>query len=532
MTLRLRYTVRTDVGLIRDGNEDCAYAGPHLLAIADGMGGHAAGEVASGVAIATLAPLDADTTGTDMLKSLADAIARANESLRRITLSEPSTEGMGTTLTAMLWSDDQIALCHIGDSRAYLMRDGELRQITHDHTLVQSLVDEGRLTPEAAANHPKRSLVLRALQSSVPANPDLTMLTARAGDRYLLCSDGLSDVVTSDTIGKTLADLPDLDEAVAQLIDLAIRAGGPDNITCVLAEVIDAGAAGADPTEDPIIVGALLTDDDAGTAQRSDSPAARASLLSRGLLPAAGSGRDAEDTSPDLAGLPLTVPDPSGTVSGAGTRDDAAVAEDDADAEDEGPGRRRWPIVTSALIVLFAVIGGAGYLGWHITQNEYFVGTQGGKVAIFRGVNETVAGIHLSSVTLATNIPLGQIPTAEAGQIQATIAAENMAEARQIVARIRQDYRCGLVETDIQRWAASKPKPSPTPTRSAAKSRRTAARPGGAKGTARAVTSTRSAAKSAPAKHVTLKASAPAQPPYPPKPVLPAYCASSLGGAG
>ncbi len=528
MTLGLRYTVRTDVGLIRDGNEDCAYAGPHLLAIADGMGGHAAGEVASGVAIATLAPLDADTTGTDMLKSLADAIARANESLRRITLSEPSTEGMGTTLTAMLWSDDQIALCHIGDSRAYLLRDGELRQITHDHTLVQSLVDEGRLTPEAAANHPKRSLVLRALQSSVPANPDLTMLTARAGDRYLLCSDGLSDVVTNDTIGKTLADLPDLDEAVARLIDLAIRAGGPDNITCVLAEVIDVGTAAAAPTEEAIIVGALLTDDDTGTAQRSDSPAARASLLSRGLLPVIGSGRDAEDTSPDLAGLPLTMPDSSGGNS-LGTPDNDAAAEDESD-EDAGPGRRRWPIVTSALIVLFAVIGGAGYLGWHITQNEYFVGTAGGKVVIFRGVNETVAGIHLSSVALATNIPLTEIPTAEAGQIQATIAAENLPEARQIVARIRQDYRCGLVEADIQRWAASKPKP--TPTRSAAKSKHTSSRSGTTKSTTRAAAATRSAAKQAPAKNVTLKASAPAQPPYPPEPVLPAYCTSSLGGAG
>ncbi|MHB1876166.1 MAG: hypothetical protein ACYCPF_15060, partial [Streptosporangiaceae bacterium] len=330
---------------------------------------------------------------------------------------------------------------------------------------------------------------------------------------------------------RTLADLPDLDEAVAQLIDLAIRAGGPDNITCVLADVIDAGQAGAAPSEDAIIVGALLADEDAGTAERSDSPAARAHLLSRGLLPVAGAGRDAEDTSPDLAGLPLTIPDPPGG-SGPGMSDSAADGAEDESGEADGPGRRRWPIVTSALIVLIAVIGGAGYLGWHITQNEYFVGTEGGKVVVFRGVNETVAGIHLSSVALATDIPLAEIPTAEAGQIQSTIAAANLSEARQIVARIRQDYRCGLVEADIQRWVASKPKPSPTPARSAAKSKHASSRSGSAKGTAHAAGTTRSAAKQAPAKNVTLKASAPAQPPYPPEPVLPPYCASSLGGAG
>ena len=147
MTLALRYTVQSDVGLLREGNEDAAYAGPHLLAIADGMGGHAAGEVASAVAISTLAPLDADTTGIDMLQVLADAIADANAELHQITLDDPATEGMGTTLTALLWSGEEFALCHIGDSRAYLLRDGEFHRITHDHTLVQSLVDEGRLTP-------------------------------------------------------------------------------------------------------------------------------------------------------------------------------------------------------------------------------------------------------------------------------------------------------------------------------------------------------------------------------------------------
>src|SRR5215472_16516067 len=288
MTLALRYTVRSDVGLLRDGNEDSAYAGPHLLAIADGMGGHAAGEVASAVAIATLAPLDGDTSGTDMLGALAEAVADANSELHQIALADPATEGMGTTLTALLWSGDEFALCHIGDSRGYLLRDGEFHQITHDHTLVQSLVDEGRLTPEAAASHPQRSLVMRALQSSIPAEPDLALMKANVGDRYLLCSDGLSDVVSDETVQKTLVDLDDLDEAVSQLIDLAIRSGGPDNITCVLADVIDTDA-GEEPTTDVVVLGAITGgSDEPGQQARADSPPARAHLLVTGRTAAAG----------------------------------------------------------------------------------------------------------------------------------------------------------------------------------------------------------------------------------------------------
>src|SRR5215469_4277126 len=281
MTLALRYTVQSDVGLLREGNEDSAYAGPHLLAIADGMGGHAAGEVASAVAIAALAPLDADTTGMDMLQALADAIAEAGAELRQIAHDDPSTEGMGTTLTALLWSGDEAALCHIGDSRAYLLRDDAYERITHDHTLVQSLVDEGRLTPEAAASHPQRSLVMRALQSSVPAEPDLAMLKANVGDRYLLCSDGLTDVVSDETLQMTLQQLTDLDAAVEQLVDLAIRSGGPDNITCVLADVIDTDT-GETPSDQVVIVGALATDAPEGSEPtRSDNPAARAHLLAQ-----------------------------------------------------------------------------------------------------------------------------------------------------------------------------------------------------------------------------------------------------------
>ncbi len=164
MTLALRYAVRSDVGLLREGNEDSAYAGPRLLAIADGMGGHAAGEVASAVAISALAGLDHPIPDGDLLDPLAAAVAAANTTLHEMSVADPAVEGMGTTLTAMLWQDAYVALCHIGDSRAYLLRDGDFYQITRDHTLVQSLVDDGRLTPEAAATHPQRSLLMRALR--------------------------------------------------------------------------------------------------------------------------------------------------------------------------------------------------------------------------------------------------------------------------------------------------------------------------------------------------------------------------------
>src|SRR5215470_2068819 len=327
MSIALRYVVRSDVGLLRDGNEDSAYAGPHLLAIADGMGGHAAGEVASAVAIATLAPLDGDTTGIDMLQALADAIEKANAELRNISIADPATEGMGTTLTALLWSGDEIALCHIGDSRGYLLRDGEFHQITHDHTLVQSLVDEGRLTAEAAASHPQRSLVMRALQSSIPAEPDLAILKANVGDRYLLCSDGLTDVVSDETVHKTLMQLADLDEAVSQLVDLAIRSGGPDNITCILADVIDTDADQT-PSTEVVVVGALTGGADQPVQPvRSDSPAARAHLLTTGI--------NAATLGTEVAAAASTD---SVTTSDTAVANDAGTPPEDDDASsDTGP---------------------------------------------------------------------------------------------------------------------------------------------------------------------------------------------------
>ena len=258
LALALRYAVRSDVGLLREGNEDSAYAGPHLLAVADGMGGHAAGEVASAATITTIAPLDAEEPGPDLVGALAGAVATASLRLQELIISDPAIEGMGTTLTALLWVKGYAALCHIGDSRAYLLRDGQFVQITHDHTLVQSLVDEGQITEDNVATHPYRSLLLRALDGRTISKPDLTPLETYPGDRYLLCSDGLSGVVSEQTLHQTLASVRDLDKVTLRLVGLAIKGGGPDNITCIVADVIDAHGIRVPPRLQPVFAGAAV----------------------------------------------------------------------------------------------------------------------------------------------------------------------------------------------------------------------------------------------------------------------------------
>jgi serine/threonine protein phosphatase PrpC len=238
-SLIVRYAVRSDIGLKRQDNEDAAYAGARLLAVADGMGGHAAGERASAAVIEALRPLDTEVPEGELLNALDHAVRRAKASLRDMAEEDPALTGMGTTLTALLWSGSQLGLVHIGDSRAYLVRDGEVFQITNDHTLVQSLLDDGKITADEVASHPQRQLLLRALSThdGEKDEPDLKLLQARPGDRYLLCSDGLHITVPADTVADVLLTMADPDQAATQLIKLAIDAGGPDNITCIVADV-------------------------------------------------------------------------------------------------------------------------------------------------------------------------------------------------------------------------------------------------------------------------------------------------------
>jgi protein phosphatase len=238
MSLHLRAVTRTDLGLRRETNEDEAYASPRLIAVADGVGGLPAGEMASAAAIATMSSLDSGQAPEgDVLTALRGVVDAASGRIAEMVAEDPALTGMGTTLTAMWLVDDRIAMVHIGDSRGYLFRVGELTQLTRDDSYVQMLVDTGAITPEQARVHPQRSLVSQVLQAR-PAQPTYTVLRPDAGDRLLLCSDGLSDVVTDEQIGQVLRDHLELDDCTAELVKLALGAGGPDNVTVVLAEVV------------------------------------------------------------------------------------------------------------------------------------------------------------------------------------------------------------------------------------------------------------------------------------------------------
>jgi serine/threonine protein phosphatase PrpC len=238
MTLCLRPAAVTDRGLVRSSNQDCLHAGPHLLAVADGMGGMAAGDVASRLTIGTVAPLDTDIADDRQVDVLRKAIEVANARIAERVAADPALQGMGTTLTALLFSATQAVLAHVGDCRAYLLRGDGLTQLTRDDTYVQLLVDQGVITAEQAAHHPRRAVVTQALQGE-PVTPAYTALTPEKGDRWLLCSDGLSTVVPFGAVDEAVRTIADPHACARHLLDLALRGGGPDNVTVVVADVTD-----------------------------------------------------------------------------------------------------------------------------------------------------------------------------------------------------------------------------------------------------------------------------------------------------
>ena len=300
MTVTLRYAARSDVGLVRSNNQDSAYAGPNLLVVADGMGGHAGGDVASALTIAALVALDRPDHSSDQsMSELERSIDRARQDLVDATTADPDLAGMGTTVTALLKSGNTLAMAHLGDSRAYLLRDGTLAQVTVDHTFVQHLVDTGRITPDEAETHPQRNVVMRVLGDfDLDLTPDLSIREAVPGDRWMLCSDGLSGFVPDSEIAEVLISVSAPQDAVEQLVSMSMRAGSTDNITVVVADVLDeAAAATTAATVTPEIVGSVAL---AGVTAAGDPASPTA-------LPGPGARIDGDTSPPVHAVVPASL---------------------------------------------------------------------------------------------------------------------------------------------------------------------------------------------------------------------------------
>jgi PPM family protein phosphatase len=394
MTLRLRYAAVSDVGMVRQGNEDSAYAGPNLLVLADGMGGHAGGEVASASAVASMRDLQPPDGGGDPTETLRGGVAAAGERLRSLVRARPELEGMGTTLTMLMHSGEVIAVAQVGDSRGYLLRDGVLEQVTHDQTFVQSLIDQGRISDEDAKTHPQRNLLLQALDGRVEVEPEVVLRTARPGDRYLLCSDGLSSVVSEPTIRDVL-EVGTPREAADQLVDLAVRAGAPDNVTCLVADVVDEDEDVAPPV--PEVVGAA-----------ADSAHAR-----RVGVSATSAAEAAVDPAPGDADEP-----------------------DDLDDTGHGGHPRGFRLLLP-VVALLVLVAAAGYAGYRWTQTQYYVGVDSGQVVIYRGVPQKLVGRSLSEVVEPSDVQASTLPSFSQGQLHDTIAATSLDEARRIVDHLR-----------------------------------------------------------------------------------------------
>ena len=401
MPIAFRYAARSNQGLgSKSRNEDSAYAGPELLVLCDGMGGHAAGDVASSLVVGELVHLDGESHGADdALDILEQAVEEANDRLADVMEAYPDSSGMGTTCIAMLRTASKLAVANIGDSRAYLLRAGRLTQITKDHSFVQKLLDEGRIGPEEALHHPQRSLVTRVLTGRPEDRPDLSLRELRVGDRLMLCSDGLTDYAAEETVSEILAETDRTPGQVAdELIQLALRASTRDNVTVIVADVVHSGAG----TLKPQVVGAASVWRSAPTP-RTLTPAEKAAELSRAAAGAAA-----------LSDGPL-------------------LAEEETTAHP----LVRWLRRTVVAAAVLAVVAAAGWLGWSWSQDQYFVGEQDGQVAIYRGLAQDLGPIELSSVEEQTDLAVDDLPDYYQGRVRSTLAADDREGADTIVAELR-----------------------------------------------------------------------------------------------
>ncbi|QBE50270.1 serine/threonine-protein phosphatase [Leucobacter triazinivorans] len=404
--------------MVRSNNQDSGFAGDHLFLVADGMGGHAGGDVASAVAAKEMAALDVPPTSSPeaTTNSLRTAILETNTKLRAVVKDRPELAGLGTTFTGFIPVGDQLALAHIGDSRLYLLRDNHLQQITKDHTFVQRLVDSGKITEEEAKTHPRRSVLMRVL-GDVDSSPqvDTDVLDTRPGDVWLLCSDGLCGYVEDHDIEKILRRRSSLQGAVDSLIDKSLAHGAPDNVTVVLVETeaapdVDPHATSELPESNRRFAGSAATTPD---LRDGDTSTARTRLMGRRRL----------------VRRPPVVAE-----SQFEPRVDEYLAE--LIAETRRRNRRRRLLWALGAVAVLLAIGGALLFGYQWTQSRYFVGTDGDTVVIYRGVQQNIGSFSLHSVAEDTEIPLSELDGLEQRQVKRTLSAGSLAEAREIVLRL------------------------------------------------------------------------------------------------
>jgi serine/threonine protein phosphatase PrpC len=421
----------TDVGRVRQGNEDDHLVGNRLFAVADGMGGHQGGEVASAMAIDALRSADLD--GPDPLEVLVSLIRAANHEVLRRGVGDPALRGMGTTLTAVVIEDDEAGIAHVGDSRAYLFREGRLSQVTEDHTLVQELVRQGRLTSDEAEYHPQRSVLVRALGVDDDVEVDTIRLPLREDDVLVLCSDGLNGMLDDEEIREILAGHAEPEAAAFALVEAAVKAGGIDNVTVVVIRVEpDAESAGPGAA-----VSAVMTAP--GTA-RVDAPSG------------AGPSATATQVATRLAAAPSAAAGSDATVTMAKPPE---VEEPDDEYAPAGRRRRRWiPWVVGVVVVLVA----AALAGRSYVHRQWYVGVADDRVAIYQGIPVTVLGYHLSSVDELTDLPASSaegLPVWSGLADGITVASR--AEAEELVADLRVDLAAPAE-------GPSHPSPTPPPT--------------------------------------------------------------------
>jgi protein phosphatase len=396
------------VGKIRANNQDSGYAGSHLFVVADGMGGHAGGDVASAIAVTHIVGVDRSFSSvSDAEAALHANLTAANRLLSETVFEHPELTGMGTTVSALVLVGNEVAIAHIGDSRIYLLRDHELSQVTADHTFVQRLVDSGRITEEEAAVHPRRSVLMRVL-GDVDATPeiDTSIMATKVGDRWLLCSDGLSSYVTEEKIRSALIAPGTLEEVADKLVKEALDQGAPDNVTAVLIDIDGSGISSHTP---PLTVGS------AASPLVFDGDSLKKSVRLPTLL---------------LHPLKATKPDDSHFEP----ESDDFLAE--LITEDRRRNKRRKIIWLVGLAVVVVALVTALLVGYRWTQNHYFVGSNGTTVVIYRGVQQNIGPISLSSVYRETAVRVSGLTDYSRSTLERTINASSLSDAERIVKQL------------------------------------------------------------------------------------------------